>query len=134
MDTYNKPLLRLIMTLRKATGTGTLAILLTALLTGCLNHSDYDVHPTGNGITSTVYTLRPAPLVLFFFRESSYKGLGRIHELKIDDEPIGPLTSDNYFRIELWPGDYQFSVHLPSMERYTWARKAKVGHSVLVYG
>ena len=102
------------MTLRKTKGTCAIAILLTALLTGCLNHPDYDIRPTGNGITPTSYALRPAPLVVFFFRQSSYRGLGRIHQLKIDDKPIGPLSTNNYFRIELWPGDYQFSVHLPS--------------------
>lgn len=91
-----------------------MAILLTALFSGCLNHLDYNVRPTGNGITPASYALRPAPLVVFFFRESSYRGLGRIHELKIGEKPIGPLTADNYFRIELWPGDYQFSVHRPS--------------------
>lgn len=94
-----------------------MAILLTALLTGCLNHSHDDVRPAGNagnGITPAGYALRPDPLVVFFFRESSYKGFGRIHELKIDDKPIGLLTADSYFRIELWPGDYHFSVHLPS--------------------
>lgn len=102
------------MTLRKTKRTGAIAILLTALFTGCLNHPDYDVRPTGNGITPTSYALRQAPVVVFFFRESSYKGFGRIHELKIDDQLIGPLAADNYFRIELWPGGYQFSVHLPS--------------------
>jgi hypothetical protein len=34
--------------------------------------------------------------------------------LKIDGKPIGPLTADSYFRIELWPGDYLFSVFLPA--------------------
>jgi hypothetical protein len=114
LNTNNKSLLRLKMTLRKAIGVGAIAIVLAALLTGCLSHSDYPVLSTENGITPTSYALRPAPLVVLFFRESSYKGLGRIHELKIDGKPVGPLTADSYFRIELWPGDYQFSVHLPS--------------------
>jgi hypothetical protein len=113
-STSNKPFLRLTMTLRKTKENCAIAILLAALLTGCQSHSDYHLLSTGNGITPTSYALRPAPLVVFFFRESSYKGLGRIHELKIDDKPIGRLTADSYFRIELWPGDYQFSVHLPS--------------------
>jgi hypothetical protein len=110
----NKLFLRLAMTLRKTNGIGAIAILLAALMTGCLNHSDYRVRSSGNGVTPTAYALRPAPCVLFFFRESGYKGHGRIHELKIDDKPIGMLTADNYFRIELWPGSYQLSVHLPS--------------------
>jgi hypothetical protein len=96
------------------TRTGAIAIVMTVLLAGCLNHSDYDVRPIGNGITPTDYSLRPDPLVVFFFRESSYKGLGRIHELEIDDKLIGSMTADNYFRIELWPGEYQFSVYLPA--------------------
>ncbi len=102
------------MTLRKTFGVGAIAMLLTALFTGCLIPSVHDGHPIENGITPTDYALRPDPVVVFFFRESSYKGLGRIHELKIDGKPIGTLTADSYFRIALWPGDYQFSVHLPA--------------------
>ena len=99
---------------RKTTGAGAIAILMTVLLAGCLIPADHDVRSTGNSITPIGYALRPDPPVVFFFRESSYKGLGRIHELKIDGKPIGPLTADSYFRIELWPGDYLFSVFLPA--------------------
>jgi hypothetical protein len=114
LNMNNKPSPRQAMTLSKTKRTGAIAILLAALMTGCLNHSDYDVRPIEYVTTLTGYALQPDPLVVFFFRVSSYKGLGRIHELKIDDKPIGTLTADNYFRIELWPGAYHFSVHLPA--------------------
>jgi hypothetical protein len=102
------------MIFRKTTGAGALAIVMTALLTGCLMGSRCDDRPTGSGALTTGYALRPDPLVAFFFRESSYKGLGRIHELNIDGKPVGPLTADNYFRIALWPGEYYVSVCLPA--------------------
>jgi hypothetical protein len=50
---------------------------------------------------------------IFCFRQAGYAGQGRIHTLKIDDRPIGPLMPDNYYRIELWPGSYTFTVYLP---------------------
>ncbi len=102
------------MTLGKTLGVGVIAILLTALFTGCLVPMVHEDRPIENGMTPVDYVLRPDSLVVFFFRESSYKGLGRMHELYIDGNPVGSLTADNYYRIELWPGEYQFSVHLPA--------------------
>jgi hypothetical protein len=58
----------------------------------------------------------PAPdkIAIFFFRKANYTGGGRIHILKVDNRQIGELTADNYYRLEFWPGEYQFTVFLPS--------------------
>ncbi len=55
---------------------------------------------------------------VYIYREASYSGGGRPHLLKIDDQLIGPLTGDNYYRIEMWPGIYHFSVSLPRQELF----------------
>jgi hypothetical protein len=52
-------------------------------------------------------------IVLFFYRMAGYSGGGRIHILKIDHQEIGEVTADNYYRIELWPGEYHMTVFLP---------------------
>lgn len=55
-------------------------------------------------------------ILVFFVRHANYAGDGRTHILKIDDKVIGQLTDDNYYRLEMWPGQYQFSVTLPREE------------------
>jgi hypothetical protein len=59
--------------------------------------------------------IKPAAdkIVVFFWREANYSGGGRPHLLKVDQHEIGELTGGNYFRLELWPGRYLFSVVLP---------------------
>lgn len=52
-------------------------------------------------------------ILVFFVRHANFSGEGRTHILKIDDTIIGQLTDDNYYRLEMWPGQYQFSVSLP---------------------
>lgn len=51
--------------------------------------------------------------ILLCLRQAGYAGQGRTHILGIDDRSIGMLTPDNYYRIELWPGSYTFTVCLP---------------------
>jgi hypothetical protein len=53
-------------------------------------------------------------IIVYFFRAANFSGGGRIHFLKIDDRIIGELTHDNYYFIELWPGEYHASVFLPA--------------------
>jgi hypothetical protein len=52
-------------------------------------------------------------VVIFIYRKVTFAGGGRPHILRLDNRDIGPLTDTNYFRIELWPGDYFLSVYLP---------------------
>ena len=60
--------------------------------------------------------IKPAAdkIVVFFSREVNYSGNGRPHILKVDQHKIGALSADNYFRLELWPGRYLFSIVLPA--------------------
>jgi len=53
-------------------------------------------------------------ICIYVYRETNFKGGGRIHQLLLDDKPIGTLTDDNYYRLTLWPGDYHLTVHLPA--------------------
>jgi hypothetical protein len=55
-------------------------------------------------------------ILVFFVRHANFAGGGRSHLLKIDDTIIGQLTDDNYYRFEMWPGQYLFSVTLPKEE------------------
>jgi hypothetical protein len=64
--------------------------------------------PPANGSPNT------DTVTIFFFRQPNYMGGGRIHMLRLDGHAIGELTGDNYYRLELWPGEYQFTVFLPS--------------------
>ena len=59
--------------------------------------------------------LRPEAdrIEVYFFRQASYSGLGRIHVLKLDGRRVGELTADNYYKLTLWPGQYFFTVFLP---------------------
>lgn len=92
-----------------------IVIALSVVLTGCSPplHRDTRMPPAGT-TPQQGQTLQPNTCVVLFYRESSYKGAGRIHELRIDETCFGPLTAENYYRMELWPGDYLFSVHLPA--------------------
>lgn len=56
----------------------------------------------------------PGRIIVLFARHANYAGEGRIHILKVDDHAVGELTGNNYFQLELWPGNYQFTVCLPS--------------------
>lgn len=102
------------MTLRTTIRACAITIVLTLFLVGCLLPSNHDIRRNSSHKLPVEFAPQPNTIIVYFFRDSSYKGLGRIHELKIDDNLIGTLTSDNYFRIELWPGDYQFSIYLPA--------------------
>ncbi len=53
-------------------------------------------------------------ITILFFRKANYAGGGRIHLLKLDDREIGELTADNYYRLEIWPGEYKFTIFLPA--------------------
>ncbi len=95
-----------------AHGIGTIAAL--CLLVGCATSS------VGAGKTTAPWDPFGFPLSasdkidIFFFRQANYAGGGRIHILKLDDREIGELTGDNYYRLEMWPGEYKFTVFLPS--------------------
>jgi hypothetical protein len=52
-------------------------------------------------------------VTILFFRQSNYLGGGRIHILRLDDHDIGELTGDNYYRLEVWPGEYRLTVFMP---------------------
>lgn len=70
---------------------------------------------------STLPTCLSSPsdnVLVFFVRHANFSGGGRTHILKIDDTVIGQLTDDNYYRLEMWPGQYQFSVKLPKEELF----------------
>ena len=54
--------------------------------------------------------------LVFFIRHANFAGHGRTHLLKIDNKIIGPLTADNFYRLEMWPGEYHFSVFMPREE------------------
>ncbi len=58
-------------------------------------------------------TLSPGTQWLYVFRNANFSGGGRTHLLRIDGKTIGPLTPENYYRLEMWPGEYQFTIFLP---------------------
>lgn len=65
--------------------------------------------------------MAPAPpmaaedtVTILFFRQSNYMGGGRTHILRLDDRDIGELTEDNYYRLEVWPGEYRLTVFMPT--------------------
>ncbi len=74
-------------------------------------------------LNSTVESMETASMasadntiLIFFIRNASFAGGGRTHYLKIDHKTIGQLTADNYYRLEMWPGEYHFSVFMPREE------------------
>jgi hypothetical protein len=58
----------------------------------------------------------PNTILIYFIRHANFSGGGRSHILKIDGRTIGPLTADNFYRLEMWPGQYHFSVFMPREE------------------
>ncbi len=50
---------------------------------------------------------------IYFFRQANFAGGGRTHILQIDKNDIGQLTAENYYHLEMWPGEYHFSISLP---------------------
>jgi hypothetical protein len=53
---------------------------------------------------------------IFFLRHENHRGQGRMHLLTVDRKVIGPLTANNYYRLMMWPGEYEFSIRLPKEE------------------
>ena len=98
---------------RKPTDFIICAILLCTVVSGCMLLPGATRRQEIDREQPTDQERRPDTFIVYFYRESSYKGLGRIHDLRIDGKQIGQLTADNYYRIELWPGEYIFSVYLP---------------------
>jgi hypothetical protein len=52
--------------------------------------------------------------LIYVYREVNYHGGGRTHLLQLDGRTLGRLTQENYFRVEVWPGNYHLNFHLPS--------------------
>jgi hypothetical protein len=85
----------------------------------CLNFSGCRATGLKTPTDSTLSTSLSSPednILVFFIRHANFSGGGRTHILKIDDTAIGQLTDENYYRLEMWPGQYQFSVTLPREE------------------
>ena len=89
-----------------------LAVLL--ILSGCTPLQNNTGPLPESGFGPGLQRPSPGTIAILFYRQSNYAGGGRIHILKVDDQPVGQITADNYFRIEIWPGEYKFSVYLPS--------------------
>jgi hypothetical protein len=83
------------------------------LLCGC---SAIPAGPAGDSVHDGIVSGLPTAdtVTLLFFRQANYSGGGRIHILRLDDHDIGELTADNYFRLEVWPGQYRLAVFLPA--------------------
>jgi hypothetical protein len=90
------------------------ALLMLCTLLGCAASSGDANRSPANRIFSGSRMPASDKIMIFFYRQSNYTGGGRIHLLKVDGREIGELTGDNYYRLEIWPGEYQFSVFLPS--------------------
>ena len=94
------------------------------LITGC--PGSFSNRPSGEGPSlSTLDDMAPDKLVLIIFRDVNFAGEGRIHELQLDHKTLGPLKEDNYYRLELWPGNYYLNIHLPS-ETFLGETKAEM--------
>lgn len=90
-----------------------LFICLTIIHQGCaIVHRALQQNDSASGL-STFEKSAPQTITLYFYRQWSYKGQGRPHIMKIDNRPVGELTADNCFRMELWPGEYHFAVFVP---------------------
>jgi hypothetical protein len=79
------------------------------------------IYPDAAGKDDARKALAPAyptaadgTVTLLFLREANYMGAGRIHILRLDDRDIGELTGDNYYRLEVWPGEYRLAVFMPT--------------------
>ena len=96
---------------RVASGIGNIAVL--CIMAGCAIAPNSAVSKPA-AVTRAESRMPAADIItIFFFREANYAGGGRIHLLKVDDLEIGEITGNNYYRIEVWPGEYQFTVFLP---------------------
>jgi hypothetical protein len=81
---------------------------------GCAANPDAFRKDAPQDTITPEYPIAAADTVtILFFRQSNYMGGGRIHILRLDDHDIGELTGDNYYRLELWPGEYRFTVFRP---------------------
>lgn len=91
-------------------------LLVFILCSGCRS-SPALLNGSPTGATDTALQVAPHnTMVIFFVRHANYSGGGRSHILKVDGKIIGPLTADNFYRLEMWPGKYHFSVFMPREE------------------
>lgn len=82
---------------------------------GCYANPAAFIKDTAQDAIAPVAQTAPADAVtILFYRQSNYMGGGRIHILRLDDHDIGELTGDNYYRLEVWPGEYRLTVFMPA--------------------
>ena len=82
---------------------------------GCAANPDPLITDSGqNAIAPSPAMAAEDTITILFLRQSNYMGGGRIHILRLDDRDIGELTENNYYRIEVWPGEYRLSVFMPT--------------------
>lgn len=82
-------------------------------LSGCRSTPPTDRERVTDSLPQTTLSSPADNILVFFVRNANFAGGGRTHVLKIDDVTIGQLADDNYYRLEMWPGQYQFSISLP---------------------
>lgn len=105
---------QMVPTLPKKTGLCALTILLLVIYSGCMRWQSTESYQTPTQHTIPDQKIRADTFVIYFYREANYSGAGRVHLLKIDGKEIGPIGAENYYRLELWPGEYHLSVYLPA--------------------
>lgn len=98
-----------------------LATLTLGLVSGCPTRPGMQNTQTTNQRSNQAIRHPSDVFTLYFYREANYQGSGRLHFLIIDGNKVGPLEAENYYRIDLWPGQYHLSVYLPEEEFLGWS-------------
>ena len=82
---------------------------------GCAGNAAFLMNdPVQEAIAPVLSKAAADTITILFLRQSNYMGGGRIHILRLDDRDIGELTEDNYYRIDVWPGEYRLTVFMPT--------------------
>ncbi|MGE6104735.1 hypothetical protein ACLHZT_14110 [Aeromonas veronii] len=89
---------------------GCCLILASLLLSACTSQGSQTSRGTDQEVNEPVPQDR---ITVYIDRTWSLIASPRTYYLEVDSRRVGELTSDNYYKVSLWPGEYTFSILFP---------------------
>jgi hypothetical protein len=86
------------------------------LVSGCRSMLSPAPEPADAGGQPMTIAVPENQIAVFVYRHANFAGGGRTHVLEVDGKPVGTLTGDNYYRLDMWPGDYEIGIARPAEE------------------
>ena len=89
---------------------GCCLLLASLLLSACASQGSQTSRSAAQEVNEPVPQDR---ITVYVHRSWSVIASGRTYYLELDRRRVGELTTDNYYKVSLWPGEYSFSILFP---------------------